>query len=321
MAIVANTFQTYTAIGNREDLSDIIYNISPTDTPFMSSIGKEKAAGTLHEWQTDALATAAANAQVEGDEIAFTAVIPTVRINNQTQISRKSVIVSGTQDTVNSAGRNNELAYQISKSSKELKRDMEVVLTANQSRAAGGAAAARTLAGLTSWIQANTSVGTNGANGQTNPGGGNVDTPGILRTDGTQRAFTEAQLKDVVKQCWDSGGDPSMIMLGSFNKQKLSGFTGGSTKMTSAEDKRLVNAVDIYESDFGAMTVVPNRFSRSRDCFVLQPDMWAVAFLRDFQLMDLAKTGDAEKKAMIAEYTLVSKNEKASGAVFDLTTS
>ena len=316
MAIVTNTFQTYGAIGNREDLSDIIYNISPTDTPFMSSIGKEKAAGTLHEWQTDALAAAAANAQVEGDEITFNAVTPTVRINNQTQISRKSVIVSGTQDTVNSAGRNNELAYQISKSSKELKRDMEVVLTANQSRAAGGAAAARTLAGLTSWIQANTSVGTNGANGAV----GGVDTPGVLRTDGTQRAFTEAQLKDVVKQCWDSGGDPSMIMLGSFNKQKLSGFTGGSTKMTSAEDKRLVNAVDIYESDFGAMTVVPNRFSRSRDCFVLQPDMWAVAFLRDFQLMDLAKTGDAEKKAMLAEYTLVSKNEAASGAVFDLTT-
>ena len=320
MAIVTNTFQTYGAIGNREDLSDIIYNISPTDTPFMSSIGKEKASGTLHEWQTDALATAAANAQVEGDEITFNAVTPTVRINNQTQISRKSVIVSGTQDTVNSAGRNNELAYQISKSSKELKRDMEVVLTANQSRAAGGAAAARTLAGLTSWIQANTSVGTNGANGQTNPGGGAVDTPGTLRTDGTQRAFTEAQLKDVVKQCWDNGGDPSMIMLGSFNKQKLSGFTGGSTKMTQADDKRLVAAIDIYESDFGSMTVVPNRFSRSRDVFVLQPDMWAVAYLRDFQMIDLAKTGDAEKKAMLAEYTLVAKNEAANGAIFDLTT-
>ena len=316
MAIVTNTFQTFTAIGNREDLSDIIYNISPTETPFISAIGKEKATGVLHEWQNDTLRAAAANAQVEGDEIAFTAVVPTTRVNNRTQISRTSVIVSGTQDTVNSAGRNNELAYQISKSSKELKRDMEVVLTANQSRAAGGAAAARTLAGLTSWIQANTSVGTNGANGAV----GGVDTPGTLRTDGTQRAFTEAQLKDVVKQCWDSGGDPSMIMLGSFNKQKLSGFTGGSTKMTQADDKKLVAAIDIYESDFGSMTVVPNRFSRSRDCFVIQPDMWAVAYLRDFQMLDLAKTGDAQKKAMLAEYTLVSKNEAASGAVFDLTT-
>ena len=316
MAIVTNTFQTFTAIGNREDLSDIIYNISPTETPFISAIGKEKATGVLHEWQNDQLRAAAANAQVEGDEIAFTAVVPTTRVNNRTQISRTSVIVSGTQDTVNSAGRNNELAYQISKSSKELKRDMEVVLTANQSRAAGGAAAARTSAGLPSWIQANTSVGTNGANGAV----GGVDTPGVLRTDGTQRAFTEAQLKDVVKQCWDSGGDPSMIMLGSFNKQKLSGFTGGSTKMSQATDKTLVAAIDIYESDFGSMTVVPNRFSRNRDCFVIQPDMWAVAYLRDFQMLDLAKTGDAQKKAMLAEYTLVSKNEAASGAVFDLTT-
>ena len=316
MAIVTNTFQTFTAIGNREDLSDIIYNISPTETPFISSIGKEKATGVLHEWQNDSLRAAAANAQVEGDEIAFTAVVPTTRVNNRTQISRTSVIVSGTQDTVNSAGRNNELAYQISKSSKELKRDMEVVLTANQSAAVGGAAAARTSSGLTSWIQANTSVGTNGANGAV----GGVDTPGVLRTDGTQRAFTEAQLKDVVKQCWDSGGDPSMIMLGSFNKQKLSGFTGGSTKMSQATDKTLVAAIDIYESDFGSMTVVPNRFSRSRDCFVIQPDMWAVAYLRDFQMLDLAKTGDAQKKAMLAEYTLVSKNEAASGAVFDLTT-
>ena len=314
MAIVANTFQTYAAIGNREDLSDIIYNISPTDTPFMSSIGKEKAEGTLHEWQTDALAAAATNAQVEGDEIAFTAVVPTSRINNRTQISRKSVIVSGTQDTVNTAGRNQELAYQISKNAKELKRDMELVLCNNQSAAVGGAAAARTSSGLASWIQTNiNAIGANGAIG-------GVDTPGILRTNGTQRAFTEAQLKGVAASCWNSGGDPSMIMLGSFNKQKLSGFTGGSTKMTQADDKKLVAAIDIYESDFGSMTVVPNRFSRSRDVFVLQPDMWAVAYLRDFQMIDLAKTGDAEKKAMLAEYTLVAKNEAANGAIFDLTT-
>jgi hypothetical protein len=314
MAIVTNTFQTFTAIGNREDLSDIIYNISPTDTPFMSSIGKEKAEGTLHEWQTDALAAAATNAQVEGDEIAFTAVVPTSRINNRTQISRKSVIVSGTQDTVNTAGRNQELAYQISKNAKELKRDMELVLCNNQSAAVGGAAAARTSSGLASWIQTNiNAIGANGAVG-------GVDTPGILRTNGTQRAFTEAQLKGVAASCWNSGGDPSMIMLGSFNKQKLSGFTGGSTKMTQADDKKLVAAIDIYESDFGSMTVVPNRFSRSRDVFVLQPDMWAVAYLRDFQMIDLAKTGDAQKKAMLAEYTLVAKNEAANGAIFDLTT-
>ena len=315
MAQVTNTYSTYDAVGEREDLSDIIYSISPTDTPFMSGIAKENATAVFHEWQTDALAAAASdNYQIEGDEISFAAPSATTRLGNRTQISRKSVIVSGTLDSVSKAGRNNELAYQISKASKELKRDMETSLTANQAPVTGDDSTARRLAGLESWIKTNTSKG-GGSGADPSTSGTNA------RTDGTQRAFTEAQLKDVIKKCWDEGGDPSMIMLGSFNKQVLSGFTGGSTRFDPAENKRLVAAVDVYESDFGAMTVVPNRFSRSRSAYVLQPDMWGVAFLRDFQLMDLAKTGDATKQALLAEYTLVSKNEKASGGIFDLTTS
>ena len=318
MAQVTGTYSVYDAKGLREDLSDIIYSIAPTETPFMSGIGKEKATAVLHEWQTDSLASAsAANAQVEGDEISFAAPTATTRVNNRTQISRKSVIVSGTLESVTKAGRNNELAYQISKASKELKRDMESSLTANNSPVVGDDSTARELAGLAGWIQANNDAGAGGANGQVS----SADVPGTARTDGTQRAFTESQLKAVIKKCWDEGGDPSMIMLGSFNKQVLSGFTGGSTRFDPAENKRLVAAVDVYESDFGAMTVVPNRFQRARDVFVLQPDMFATAFLRDFQLMDLAKTGDATKQALLAEYTLVSRNEKASGAVFDVTTS
>ena len=318
MTQVTGTYSTYDANGQREDLSDIIYNISPTDTPFMSGIGKSKATAVLHEWQTDALAAAASNNhQIEGDEIAFAAPTATARINNRTQISRKSVIVSGTLDSVSKAGRNNELAYQISKASKELKRDMETTLCHNQTHHAGSDTAARKLSGLPTWIQANTSKAANGANGQS----GGADVPGHARTDGTQRAFTEAQLKDVVKQCWDNGGDPSMIMLGSFNKQKLSGFTGGSTRFDPAENKRLVASVDIYESDFGALTAVPNRFQQARSAYVLQPDMWAVSFLRDFQLQDLAQSGDAQKKFLLAEYTLESRNQAASGGIFDLTTS
>ena len=315
MAQVTGTYSTYDAKGEREDLADIIYNISPTDTPFMSGIGKSKATAVFHEWQTDALAAAASdNYQIEGDEIAFSAPSATTRIGNRTQISRKSVIVSGTLDSVSKAGRNNELAYQISKASKELKRDMETSLTANQAPVTGDDSTARRLAGIESWIKTNSDKG-GGSGADPTTSGTNA------RTDGTQRAFTEAQLKDVIKKCWDEGGDPSMVMLGSFNKQILSGFTGGSTRFDPAENKRLVAAVDVYESDFGAMTVVPNRFQRARDVFVLQPDMFATAFLRDFQLMDLAKTGDATKQALLAEYTLVSKNEKASGAIFDVTTS
>ena len=318
MAQVTGTYSVYDAKGLREDLSDIIYSIAPTETPFMSGIGKEKATAVLHEWQTDSLASAsAANAQVEGDEISFAAPTATTRVNNRTQISRKSVIVSGTLESVTKAGRNNELAYQISKASKELKRDMESSLTANNSPVVGDDSTARELAGLAGWIQQNNDAGAGGANGQVS----SADVPGTARTDGTQRAFTESQLKSVIKKCWDEGGDPSMIMVGSFNKQVLSGFTGGSTRFDPAENKRLVAAVDVYESDFGSMTVVPNRFQRARDVFVLQPDMFATAFLRDFQIMDLAKTGDATKQALLAEYTLVSRNEKASGAVFDVTTS
>lgn len=314
MAQVSGTYSTYDAVGEREDLSDVIYNISPTDTPFMSAIAKTKATAVNHEWQLDSLAAASGtNAQIEGDEVGFSAPASTTRKGNQCQISTKSVLVTGTLDAVNKAGRNSELAYQISKRSKELKRDMETSLTANNAPVTGDDSTARELAGLGSWLKTNQSAGAGGAAPATS--GTNA------RTDGTQRAFTEAQLKDVIKSVWDNGGDPSMIMVGSFNKQKLSGFTGGSTRFDPAENKRLVAAVDVYESDFGAMQVTPNRFSRARDGFVITPDLFAVAFLRDFALEDLAKTGDAQKQFMVCEYTLESRNEAGSGIIADLTTS
>lgn len=315
MAAITNTYQTFTTKGIREDLSNIIYNISPSDTPMMSAIGREKATNTLHEWQTDALAAASRTNKVsEGDEVSFPTLSPTVRLNNHTQISTKAAIVSGTNLAVTSAGRNNEMAYQISKSAKELKRDMESVLTHNQAKSAGAAVnTARALGSIDSWITTNVNKAADGAN----PTGDGSDT----RTNGTQRAFNEAQLKEVVRKCYDEGGEPSMIMAGAFNKQVLSGFTGGSTRFDPAENKRLVASVDVYESDFSTLQVVPNRLQQQRSVYVLQPDMFAVAFLRDFQLADLSKTGDAEKKFMLAEYTLVSKNEKASGAIFDVTTS
>jgi len=315
MAAITNTYQTFTTKGIREDLSNIIYNISPSDTPMMSAIGREKATNTLHEWQTDALAAASRTNKVsEGDEVSFPTLSPTVRLNNHTQISTKAAIVSGTNLAVTSAGRNNEMAYQISKSAKELKRDMESVLTHNQAKSAGAAVnTARALGSIDSWITTNVNKAADGAN----PTGDGSD----ARTNGTQRAFNEAQLKEVVRKCYDEGGEPSMIMTGAFNKQVLSGFTGGSTRFDPAENKRLVASVDVYESDFSTLQVVPNRLQQQRSVYVLQPDMFAVAFLRDFQLADLSKTGDAEKKFMLAEYTLVSKNEKASGAIFDVTTS
>ena len=315
------TYATYTTVGIREDLADIIYNISPTETPFMSGVGKTKATNTLHQWQTDALSAVAANAQAEGATITYPTINPTVKLGNYTQISSKSVQLSGTNEATVAAGRNSELAYQVAKSAKELKRDMETALLSNVAAAAGNAGApTRKLGGVQTWISTNVSAGVGGSGA----GGG------AIRTDGTQRAFTETLLKDVLVDCFNSGGNPNMIMVNAFNKQTLSGFTGGSTRFDAAEDRRLITSIDVYESDFGTMQVAPNRFIRGanataakkgQDALVLEMDMFSVSFLRDFSLQNPAQTADADQRFMVAEYTLESRNEAASGMVTDLTTS
>ena len=313
MAQPTNTFDTYDSIGEREDLSDVIYNISPTDTPFLSSAAKTKATAVLHEWQTDSLAAAVTNNQViEGDEATLDAISATTRLSNSCQIMDKTIVITGTQEAVDKAGRASEIAYQIAKKAKELKRDLEASLTSNNAEVTGSATAARVAGGLRSWVATNDVMGTSGTSG----GAGNT-----AATNGTQRAFTESLLKTVIKSVWNAGGNPTMIMVGPFNKQKLSGFTGNSTRFDAGADATLYTSVDVYASDFGQLQVVPNRFSRDREAWVLDMDFWGVAFLRDFSMHDLAKTGDTEKKQLLLEATLESRNEAASGCVADLTTS
>lgn len=314
MTIATGTFLTYSTVGIREDLSNIIYNIAPIQTPFMNGIGKGKIKNTLFEWQRDTLAAAAANAQLEGDDIAtFTAVTATTRPTNRAQISRKEGIISGTDRAVNTAGREDEYDMQIAKRSKELKRDMEFAVTQNTTAVAGNSTTARQTRGLEGWVATNNSLGATGA--APNP------TNNTAPTDGTQRAFTESQLKSVLQLCFETGGEPDTIMVGSFNKQVLSTFTGNATRMDKSEDKKLVTSIDIYVSDFGELKVVPNRFQRGRTAFVLQMDMWELDYLRPFQTVELAKTGDADKFMLLTEFGLRSKEEGASGAVRDLTTS
>ena len=313
MAQPTNTFDTYDSVGEREDLSDVIYNISPTDTPFLSSAAKTQSTAVLHEWQTDALASAStSNAVIEGDEATLDAVTATTRLSNSCQIMDKTVVITGTQEAVDKAGRASELAYQIAKKAKELKRDMEAQITTNNAEVTGSATAAREMGSLGAWVATNDVMGTSGTSGSV----GNT-----ARTDGTQRAFTEDLLKSVIKSVWNEGGDPTMIMVGPFNKQKLSGFTGNSTRFDAGADATLYTSVDVYASDFGQLQVVPNRFSRDRDCYVLDMNYWGVAFLRDFSMHELSKTGDSEKRQLLVEATLESRNEAASGLVADLTTS
>jgi hypothetical protein len=314
MAVPTNTFETYDSVGIREDLADIIFNISPTETPFMSNVGKGSTKGTFHEWQIDALEAATDNKAIEGDDATNDAITPTTRVGNYTQIADKVIQISGSDLKADNAGRASELAYQLAKSGLELKRDMETTLIGtNKGRAAGSSGTARELGSVLSWVATNDSVGATGAS----PTGNGTD----ARTDGTQRAFTETLLTDVIDACWESGGNPSIIMTGSFNKRKITGFTGNATKYKEVDDKKVINAVDVYVSDYGELMVVPNRFQRARDCWLLDPDMWSVDFYRDFSTHDLAKTGDSERKQMIVEYTLTSKQEASSGLVADLTTS
>lgn len=321
MTVPAGTFQTFQAVGNREDLSDYIYDISPTETPFVTSCRKGKATAVFTEWQTDALDSATAlNTTIEGDDATTNSATPTVRPRNYVQLMDKVPRVTSTQNAVNSAGRKSELSYQIAKRGKELKRDVESALCSNNGSSAGTAAAARALGGLESWYTSNVSRGTGGASGGYTAGGTTT-----AAGDTTQRTFTEAMLKAVIKSCWDNGGDPKMVMVGSFNKQTVSGFSGIATLYRDTAPKlapaSIMGAADIYVSDFGQHAIVPNRFSRARSAHVLDMDYWEVAVLQPMKIENLAKTGHSERRLLSTELTLCSKNQAASGVVADLTTS
>ncbi len=308
------TFTAHTAIGQREDLIDVIYDISPTETPIMSTLARTKATAVFHEWQTDSLAAAtAANAAVEGADGVSATISPTTRLGNYTQIVQKVVQTSGTLEAVNKAGRRSERAYQLAKASSELKRDMETIITANQGRDAGSSSSARKLGAILSWLKTNTSTGTSG----TDPTTIGVST----RSDGATRTFTEQLLKDEIAAVFDSGGNPTMLVVGSGLKQKVSSFAGIAAQRYMApgdQPTTIIGAAEIYMGDFGQVSIVPDRFMRTRDALLIDPEYMALSYLRPFQTNDLAKTGDSEKTQLLCEFTLEMRNEAASAIVADL---
>ena len=314
MATPADTTSTYDAIGNREDLSNVIYDISPTDTPFLSGIAHVGATATNHEWQTDDIGTASStNAVIEGNDATTTAATASVRLGNYTQISDKVPRVTRTQRQVNSAGRGDELDYQIMKMSKLLKNDMESALLANKAKAVGSESVARELAGIEAWLATNADLGGGGVAGT---GDGTT-----ARVSGTDRALAESQLKAVLSSCYDEGGNPDTIFVNAFNKQAMSAFVGGGTSgpaQRQVNGTRIETAIDIYVSDFGSLAVYPSRHMVSESMLVLEMDMWAMATLADFEETPLAKTGDSDRVQILSEYTLEARNEKSSGIVSDL---
>jgi len=324
MAIIGNTFLVFDAKGVREELSNLIALISPEDTPVLSGSRRGTVSNTLYEWQRDVLAAASsANAQYQGDDIAaFDAVAPTVRMGNRTQISRKTIIIADTLEATERAGRDREMAREISKRSAELKRDQEKTILENIGAVAGSSGVAPKTGTLGATVGSidgtNVSMGATG----TNP------TDALLftdpRNDGTQRAFTEALLKTVVSGVWTLGGSPDILSVGPFNKGVVSGFAGVATKTYFQEAKRpaaTIASADVYVSEFGNFSVVPNRFQRERDAWLLDLDAIRVVTLRPYKVVPLAKTGDAEKRMLVVEWGLAVDHEQRLGLVADLLTS
>ena len=310
MPQIANTFATFSAVGNREELADAIYNIAPEETPFVSSIGKGKAMSVFPEWQTDGLAAAVNNKVEQGNQAAVAAVTPTKRVGNRTQISEKTFGVTGTQEVVDKAGRKSEVAYQKAKKMVELKRDIEFAAINNGTAIAPAAGVAPQSRGLSGWLMTNNSLGVSGV-------APNADT-NVAPTDGTLRSFTEAMLKDVAQKCWDQGGDPSMLFVPGALRAAVSAFTGAATKFDKTEDKTIYATVEVYVGDFGRYSIVNSRHQRARDVFLVDPGQFELLTLRAMKATPLAKTGDSENYMINTEWTLKSKQEAASGAIRDV---
>ena len=317
MAQPSNTFDSYDANGIREDLRDIIYDVSPEETPFLSTCRKVKATNTYHEWQTDALRSSGANAHIEGDATTAEARTATSRLGNYTQIFKNAVVVPDTDEGLNKAGRAKEIAYQTMKIAKEQKLDIEKALFDNNARVAGNATTARELAGAPAWMITN--VDYQSGNLGANPTGDGTD----ARTDdGTPTAFSQTKFDSVMQSIWESGGKPNTCYLSASQMNIALGFTGMNNQRSTigasvGGTNAVINAVDVYVTPWGTVNFVPSRENRARDVFIMQDDMWSVAELRPMKNTELAKNGDNTTRQIVCELTLCSQNEKASGIIAD----
>ena len=328
MAILANVVQTYTQKGQAEDFEDVIYNVTPWETPALSAIGRMKAKAKIHRWQTDTLRAFTTNAVVEGDDSpGLETVFATSEVSNFTQISRRVIGVTGTMEAVDKYGRVSEMSYHVAKGMKELKLDIDAAICRNQAGSAGATGTARTSGGMEAWIQSNQFATTNAS---TNDGTAGWSTTGSINasadTTTTVMIYTETALKNVITSVWNaSTGVPDLLLMSGKNKALMSTstFTGIATRFRdvgSAQKAQIISGVDLFVSDFGTHKIVPSRQMRDRTVLVLNTDYWATAYLRPFQTIELAKIGDHERRMLLAEWTLVSKNEKSSGKLPNLAT-
>lgn len=319
MAVPSNTVQRAALIGVREDLIEKISNVDPTECPFMNNIGTGKAAQTLHEWQTDSLVAAnASNAAIEGDDATNDSRPLTKRMQNYTQLSRKTVQVSDTADAVNKAGRDKQMAYELAKAAPELRRDMELRLAGNYAAVPGASGTAGQCSGAVAMVRTNASRGTSGTaatlSGTTS---GYINAVG---TNGTLRSITEAMLKSAIQLAWSAGGKPKVALASGTIKQTMSTFTGIAQQRRETNDSAvtIIGAADVYVSDFGNIAFTPSRFTSGRDVLVFDPSLFHVCYLQNMQDKALAENGNSTRRLMWAEYTLRCDNELGSAVVADV---
>ena len=311
MAQVTNAFDTYEATSDREALSNIIYNIAPHATPFMSAIGKNSVKNVTFDWQTETLPSASGTGEIEGFEISRAATTATVRESNVAMIQSRNSTVTGSQQASDPAGVKSQIAHFMALNAKALKRDMETALTGNYAKVAGSASAARQTRSFESWITSNDSRGSGGADGSAS----------AAATDGSQRDLTEALLKAVLQTGFGNGAEMSMAICGPYNKTVISGFTGRSNVRQVIETDTVEASISLYASDFGELRIVPDNFSRERSLLLVDPNYAAVSYLRDFESVDISTIGDAITKMLVVEYGLQMSNEAAHGIVADLNVS
>jgi len=316
MAQPDNSFDSYDAVGIRENLENVIYDVSPEETPFYTTCKKVKATNTYHEWQTDTLRASGANAHIEGDATTAEARTATTRLGNYTQIFKNAVVIPDTDKGLDKAGRASEMAYQTLKIAKEQKLDIEKALFDNNARVAGDATTARELAGTETWF---TSTIQNRGTGGAHAAGTGAD----ARTDGTQTAFTQAKFDAIMQNCWDKGGKPDSVYLSAYLMNLALAFTGNNNQRSTVQagDAKVIKSLDVYVTPWGTIEFIPSRENRGRTVHVMQDDMWAVAVLRGTKNVELAKTGDNSTRQVVTELTLVAKNEASSGLGVDFSTS
>jgi len=322
MAQPTNTFDTYDAKGIREDLQDVIYDVSPEKTPVLSAIRRFKASNTFHEWQRDTLATPNKdNAVIEGDDRTGAALTPTERVGNYTQLFDKTVVTTTDVETVKKAGRQSERQYQKAKGMTELKRDIEASILSNNAAVAGNSTTARKSGGLGVFLYTNALHNGAGATAAHTAGA-----PTTAITAGTNRAFTEALVKTAMQSVYNNSGEmPSILSLTPAQKSTFSNFTGialNRYEVKKSQQAVIIGGADVYMSDFGELTVVPNYVqttSAPNDAFILNPDFAGIAYRQDFKSEELAKTGHTNKDLLSVEACLVVTSEKAHAKIANLT--